>query len=569
MMFTSFLTQVTSYFNKRFIVTSFFPSFVIGGASLITYMWLQGFQVLLAQWLAFSAETKFLLSLIFFVAIFVVAYFLETFNQPLIRLFEGYWGNVFLLRRLEPVRRKFYARRFDDLKERERRIEDELVKFACGETNEYKSLPETKRTELFDRLVSAENHLKRTSFYYFPDDRELIMPTKLGNVLRAAELYPLRRYKIDAVILWPRLAPLLPPEFSEVLSNARDRLNLLLNLAFLSITYAFLWGGMILFRFHLTWMQFLVVNLLGFVGAWIAYKGVLQAAIAYGDSVRAAFDLYRSRLLAALNTENPSTYKEERRIWDEVGQFFYRGYPPHSLFAYENTMTPKQESEKPETITTVFGNKSSSTAEYPSRDENAVVAEVEEILAKHSILLPDTQANGVAVLFAILIIIAGYVLFHYANTPQFVPVLTNSVPAYHYLLTTDLSVLPIPRYEVMRDAVLSEKEIAERYTVIPIAAETQILESQLGPYIPEELVTGTMPVALEVSSAVVFGDQHLIVGQVVDLWESERKILTETLLIDIQTINEDMHRIILAVPKTLYKEIIAIKEPEWHISYTQ
>ncbi len=44
----------------------------------------------------------------------------------------------------------------------------------------------------------------------YPADASEVMPTRLGNILKNAELHPEDRYGIDAVVVWPRLYPLLP-----------------------------------------------------------------------------------------------------------------------------------------------------------------------------------------------------------------------------------------------------------------------------------------------------------------------------------------------------------------------
>ena len=46
----------------------------------------------------------------------------------------------------------------------------------------------------------------------YTEDPEDVLPTRLGNVLRAAELYPLHRYGIDIAVLWTRLTMLLPDQ---------------------------------------------------------------------------------------------------------------------------------------------------------------------------------------------------------------------------------------------------------------------------------------------------------------------------------------------------------------------
>ena len=47
------------------------------------------------------------------------------------------------------------------------------------------------------------------------------MPTKLGNVLSAADLRVGKRYQLDAGLIWSRLQPNLPKEFADSLQDSR------------------------------------------------------------------------------------------------------------------------------------------------------------------------------------------------------------------------------------------------------------------------------------------------------------------------------------------------------------
>lgn len=59
----------------------------------------------------------------------------------------------------------------------------------------------------------------------FPSQPNRLMPTKLGNILRAAESRPYDKYGLDAVICWSRLWLLLPDGVKKELQEARSNLN--------------------------------------------------------------------------------------------------------------------------------------------------------------------------------------------------------------------------------------------------------------------------------------------------------------------------------------------------------
>ena len=58
--------------------------------------------------------------------------------------------------------------------------------------------------------------------HYFPIR---VMPTQLGNILRAAEERPKNQYGLDTFICWPRLWLLLPESIKAELTEARMTLN--------------------------------------------------------------------------------------------------------------------------------------------------------------------------------------------------------------------------------------------------------------------------------------------------------------------------------------------------------
>ena len=60
----------------------------------------------------------------------------------------------------------------------------------------------------------------------YPVSLDMVMPTRLGNVLRAAEMYPTERYRIDTWVIWPRLYLLLPERSAVVVDTARERMEL-------------------------------------------------------------------------------------------------------------------------------------------------------------------------------------------------------------------------------------------------------------------------------------------------------------------------------------------------------
>ncbi len=176
--------------------------------------------------------------------------------------------------------------------------------------------------------------LEREWFLFFPPEKHNVMPTRLGNILRASEFYSLKRYGLDAVVAWPRLQSLLPPEFAADLRKAKANFDLFLVLTTQAALFALVWQ-IVLGRFTHRWDLFLLTSL-GWLVALFAYRGALQAARVYGELIKAAFDLHRWELLKALHLKLPDKYDDERELWQEVNGLLYRTYRPNPhIFRYE------------------------------------------------------------------------------------------------------------------------------------------------------------------------------------------------------------------------------------------
>ncbi|MFZ5919177.1 MAG: hypothetical protein ACOYZ7_19765 [Chloroflexota bacterium] len=166
----------------------------------------------------------------------------------------------------------------------------------------------------------------------YPARLEWVMPTRLGNHLRAAETYSFLRYNLDAAVVWPRLRELLPDEFAGRLSEAKTNLSLMLVLTTLALVFGVVWGGVLMAVPDASlaiykWVAAPITFLAGIGIARVAYLNAAQGALAYGELLKTAFDLYRWQVLQALHLELPPDLESERKLWGEIGGFLYRNYP--------------------------------------------------------------------------------------------------------------------------------------------------------------------------------------------------------------------------------------------------
>jgi hypothetical protein len=152
-----------------------------------------------------------------------------------------------------------------------------------------------------------------------------VMPTRLGNILRAAEDHALDRYDIDAIVVWPRLYVLLPGQFTAAIAAAKTPLDLMAVIGALAV--AFTAAGTAIAAAMLPWYAVLACASGGLAIACLAYAGAVRAARPYAQLIRAAFDVHRGLLLDAAGLRRPRTYQDERRQWRQLCHLWLQGTP--------------------------------------------------------------------------------------------------------------------------------------------------------------------------------------------------------------------------------------------------
>ncbi|MFF3091625.1 hypothetical protein ACFVRB_42295 [Streptomyces nojiriensis] len=287
-MFTTTLGEAAQFAGRRFVRVVLLPSLVF--CSLLAVVALVAAEqppgAALRTWKSQPVEVKALLVGGFLTAVLLVAALLDSAQTALLRCAEGYWGRI---------------------------ADRSLGRFGRR----------CHRLRLLSCADGSAQHL------YPPRSRlHEVRPTRLGNIFKAAELYPQLRYGIDAVLVWPRLFQLLPGGLLGALATARAELSALLVRAVLSCAFAVLGAGCVAARGG---PPALLLCCLwgGVLLAWASYRGALNAALVYGQHVRVAFDLHRLDLLEALGEERRPGPDAERERWKRICLFWHRGVPTH------------------------------------------------------------------------------------------------------------------------------------------------------------------------------------------------------------------------------------------------
>jgi hypothetical protein len=213
---------------------------------------------------------------------------------PVLRLLEGYWPAW--LRTLTAGRRARVRRRKAADEEAWQQLQSKL---------------ETTQLTPEDRAKLAGLEHRR---HHRPVRDHELLPTRVGNILRAAETRPYHRYGLEAVVIWPRLWLVLPDLARQELSAARAGLD--------ASVAAVIWGLAFMAFTPLAWWAAPVG---AFTAATAAVWWVPSRAEVFADLMEGAYDLYRAALYRQLRWPPPANPAEELQIGHELTRYLVRG----------------------------------------------------------------------------------------------------------------------------------------------------------------------------------------------------------------------------------------------------
>ncbi len=312
---TSFLTAVSGQFTKSVVLGFFLPAvlflIVCTGVVLPTAgLSLTAFTAGVFPW----EKESTLLAQTFAVVLLTVL--LYNLNIPIIQLYEGYpWEKSWLGAWLKGRQQQRLAEA-KSLRARSRGFRHQL--------------PKDGDPILADALVEAQQYAAELQNSEYPERADLILPTRLGNVIRSAERYSAVQYGMDAVVFWRTLVAAIPSDYGEVVDSSKTPFDFMVNCSFLSaVAAALITAGGILQNHPFSWtagwpwLRWALV----FALLWqVFYRMAITRAAAWGSKIRGAFDLYRFDLLKKLGyTIVPTTHEEELALWAEIN---YRLYYP-------------------------------------------------------------------------------------------------------------------------------------------------------------------------------------------------------------------------------------------------
>ncbi|MGJ5630173.1 hypothetical protein [Nostoc sp. CALU 1950] len=290
---TKFLESLGGKLAENWAANILTPAFVFWIGGLLAWVWRFGRKPL-EDWLKQQPESLLIVVMVSGLLIIAVSGFVvQRFDLFILRFLEGYWSAWLL-----PLRRWMIQQKERDLKRKDKR----------WQTLADKKDQQVITNEELEEYVTLDGQLMQ-----FPSQPNRLMPTKLGNILRAAESRPYDKYGLDAVICWSRLWLLLPDGVKKELQEARSNLN----------TAARFWVWSLLFIVWTLWAWWAIPA--GLVGAIFAYYWAVDAASIYCSLLESAFDLYRLELYKSLRWQIPINPKQEQELGQQLTTYLLRG----------------------------------------------------------------------------------------------------------------------------------------------------------------------------------------------------------------------------------------------------
>ena len=383
---TSILSTISGFFSKPLILGSFLPVTIF-----ILLSWLLLVPVLPTNYLGFQPleglEKEWKLLAVLFIAV-VASGLIYNLNIQILRFYQGYpWQDSWIGR----LRTKRFR---NDYKRQEGRIHGmrTLMRAMDAETD---TATKTKNLQLINqtilklqangvslREVEAQDiqweqmwfsqadyetrliivrwqriqglvYDEYTRMLYnilreFPQEEWLIMPTRLGNIIRSFEHYPKREYGIDGAEMWPRLVASIDKDYATVVDDAKTSCDFFITCSMLS---SFLSAAFIVVAFlrpvTLTGTTVFLITiakgLLFTALSYALYRLAIPRAQEWGKTVKSAFDLYRWKLLEQLGHKRELTTRSaERLLWQEISRQAIYGDPfrKTSIPDYVNEASP-------------------------------------------------------------------------------------------------------------------------------------------------------------------------------------------------------------------------------------
>jgi hypothetical protein len=291
------MTWLADRLGTRFLVVSVLPTgflvLVIGG---LVAAGAPGREPTWSRMLRSVDRLNVRETILLVVVVLVLAVVTHPLQVPLVQLLEGHWGAL-------PFGEALAASAVARVREQKRGVRTAM--------RQMQSVPAPRPWVVEQRLAAV-----RETDLWLPDESSLL-PTVLGNTLRAGERRAGRAYGLDLTTAIDRLYPLLPDKLAEELSDRRNQLDAAVRLC-VNAGVATVVTVVLLMPYG----KWLLVSLTTYAVCWASYAGAVAAARAFCRGLAAAVDWSHLPLYDALQLERPVNMKEEKETGEALSRLF-------------------------------------------------------------------------------------------------------------------------------------------------------------------------------------------------------------------------------------------------------
>jgi hypothetical protein len=251
-----------------------------------------------------------------------------------VQLLEGYWGVSALAEQARRQRTRAYRNRINCLRHRA----DKLRKLANSKEAELQASKDRDQQRALAReineLRSDRRELERATAEYLRN-LDVLMPTRLGNVLRRYEWSIGRAYGMDVISTMPYLVSTAAAADAEYLDDQRSQLDLAVRMTVVSLVATTLTS--VFMARHGLW---LLAALLPYISCYLSYRGAVIVASDYGRALGVVLTLNRFTLYERLQLERPLSTEAERVQNEKLMDFLSHNPTRHLSLPYRNQFPP-------------------------------------------------------------------------------------------------------------------------------------------------------------------------------------------------------------------------------------
>lgn len=294
-------TSVSPRFNLVSLAPSALLATVIGGLIASgAFTGVPSVHLLIVR----SGKVNVFIASVIFLLVFSAALVLHPFQLLLVRILEGYWEDVPVLRKLRYVGIEINRRR---------------------------------RWE-----VNVLKNRKDLGLRSYPPKTEDLLPTRLGNVLRSAERQAGQRYGFsNAVEIMPMIYPSISSSLADNVDDTRNDLDMACRMCAVLWVIALVAGGTLAADGAIaSAAAWLAVPLTAAVFGIFSYRAAIRCAEDYGRILYYIFDLHRRDFIRAFGYVPPESPEDERNLITDITRW---------LIGRDSDAAPAQYREKPPT----------------------------------------------------------------------------------------------------------------------------------------------------------------------------------------------------------------------------